>query len=162
MAGINHLKRIISTQPSMANVAEFEEFYGKKSFENLLDRIVRNSFSNDIHFILSDNQDKEWSIIPVHSAVLFRHLMTAPIEIFDMAQDLSVSDWSAKMTRLSRAFPYSKAFKSLRPLKALTISPIFLHDLLARFVTLYFRMGSPDFTEHAIAGIRCQLRRDRL
>lgn len=116
-------------------------------------RIIKNAHRTDMHFIPADGRDDGRSSIAAHSLVLFRYPMTAPIEIFDVANDISIADWATATTGLSARFPLAAAFASARPIKRGRLRKDFLTDLLTRFSALYLRIGSPDFDDLTIDSI---------
>jgi len=85
--------------------------------------------------------------------ILFSYPLTAPIDIFDLAQISDDNTWDKEVTLISHNMPYIKAFKDLRPIKTIRMSESFLHDMLNRFVGLYARLGSPNFTNNTIEKI---------
>ncbi len=137
---------------------DFEDCLGTKTWKSVREGLVTNSFRTDVHFLPADRQDPEWSAVPDHSLVLFRYPMTAPIEILDAAQDTEISDWQGAVSELQKRHPIASAFAN-RPLKSLRINNRFLGDLLSRYLALYLRMGSPDFTRETIGAYADQLGR---
>jgi len=149
-SGLNHLSSMMSGTSSSADMQSLSVFFGK-NIDRILQRIVRNSFANDIHFLPPDNNPVEWSVIKEPSLVLFRYPLTAPIEVFNSAQDIHITDWAAQIDSLSIHFLTAREFAKNRPLKVLVIESHFMHDLLTRFICLYARIGSPDFSDDTIS-----------
>lgn len=144
-SGIKVLEAIISTEKVNVSSSEVKSFLGEKKYISLKEKIICNSQSNDLHFLPLDGQNIEWSAIDKHSIVLFRYPITAPIEIFDLASDINCIDWNQGINELQNRVPFAKFFTK-RPLKSLKLNQIFMSDLLTRYISLYVRLGSPDFT----------------
>lgn len=129
---------------------EVQLLFGEKDLRGKLARIISNSYALDIHFLPADGQSNEWSGILCHSVVLFRYAFSVPMEILDRAQDITVKTWSDCTERLKFRMPGAACFHETRPLKHISLKPRFLSDLLTRFVSLYVRIGSPDFSQQTI------------
>jgi hypothetical protein len=145
---------IALTRNPAANEAPYDELrrlFGESVCQKLFERIVRNAYSLDVHFLPADGQRVEWSGVPVHSVVLFRQPMSAPVQLFDAAQDLQLTDWGSYVDRLSISIPAAAAFKSRRPMKRVTMRAAFASDLITRFISMFVRLGSPDFSSGTIA-----------
>jgi hypothetical protein len=133
-----------------ADPKDLNALLGDKEWLNYRSRLVRNALRSDLHFLPADGQLASWSGVPCHSLVLFRYPLTAPIDVFECAQDISLVDWKNCCEQLGVIVPLVMAFAARRPIKRLTLKPDFLADLLTRYVSLYVRLGSPDFSEHTI------------
>jgi hypothetical protein len=75
--------------------------------------------------------------------------MSAPLELFDLASTCSEMEWASRRDAASVS-PLMKTAFSERPLKVLHLRKPFLVDLLSRFVGLFVRIGSPDFSSEAV------------
>jgi hypothetical protein len=126
-------------------------------WQKIKERIASNSFSSYLHFLPSDDQDPAYSGLPSHSVVLFRYPLTASIEMFDLAQQSTESSWLQAVTQAASFLPAATSFNSARPLKVLSLRAEFLHDLLTRYVAVYNRIGSPDFSKYSINAICNQM-----
>lgn len=150
-AGLRSLRRCAShatsEQPDLALL------FGKNAISSIIARIIRNSYRLDLHFLPFDEQVPEWSGIPAHSVALFRYTLTAPLSLLEDAHDLSLRDWPGVIAAASVIWPAAATF-ARRPLKRLTLRPRFLGDLLTRYVAMYVRLGSPDFTEDTVNAYR--------
>jgi hypothetical protein len=146
MAGVRLLACVSGRQLVESPLDDLKLLFGDRSFKSILKGIVNNSYRLDIHFLPSDEQDVSWSGVPEHSLVLFRYAFSAPMEIFECAQDLSLADWSATIHRLSAFAPGVSTFLQERPMKRVSLKPHFLADLMTRYVAMYVRLGSLDFT----------------
>lgn len=155
-AGIKLIEQILSNTCSEASMPDLNLFFGKKHSE-IKDRIIKNSFSTDLHFSPKDGESIEWSAIPNHSVILFRYPITVPIEILDVAMDYNVLHWQQTMDSYSNQFSSAKGFRDKKPLKSLKLNQEYLSDLLTRFVALYVRLGSPDFDSEAIKTILTEI-----
>ena len=140
-----------------SDMKSLSEGIGENAFNKLLNKIISNSYKNDIHYIPIDDQNPSWSVIREHSLIVFRYPLTAPIEIFNLAQTGLIDNWQKEVSFLTNV-PMSKAFIDRQPIKTLRINPSFLHDILNRFVSLFSRIGSPDLTQNAIGNILKDLR----
>jgi hypothetical protein len=65
-------------------------------FEKVVERIVRNAYRTDMHFLPKDLQDPSWGGITEHSVALFRNATSVPIRILDSAQDMMLNDWEVE------------------------------------------------------------------
>lgn len=154
--GLKLIDQIISTTCSEINISNFNLFFGKRNSE-IKDRLIKNSFSTDLHFLPKDGENIEWSAVPNHSIILFRYPITVPIEILDAAMDYNIIHWKQTMESYSNQFSSAKGFQDKKPLKSLKLNQEYLSDLLTRFVALYVRLGSPDFNSEAIKTILTEI-----
>jgi hypothetical protein len=149
-AGLRLLRNVRKPTAFDVDPSDIRLLLGEKEWLNTRTRLITNAFRADLHFLPADGQRVEWSGVRDHALVLFRYPMTAPIEIFECAQDISLSDWKNCCDRLAGTVPLVKAFEERRPMKRIAMKPNFISDLLTRFVSLYVRLGSPDFTIETI------------
>ncbi|MCK8504224.1 hypothetical protein [Myxococcus fulvus] len=147
--GVAHLHGSVSTQMQGASLDALRSLFGEKEWGAICEKLVRNSLHSGLHFLPADKQDPDWSGVVAHSVVLFRCPLTAPIEIFELAQDISLSDWGVAMNSIRDATPMAGAFK-LRPIKRMRLQSRFMADILSRYIALYGRIGSPDFTQETV------------
>lgn len=148
MAGVSILAKGCELPIKAPSGTELKLLFGAR-FDDVVERIVTNSAKADIHFLPTDGQRREWSAIAEPSVALFRYVVSAPIEIFDCAQDTSNADWEHEIKRMSSTVPGARAF-SRQPMKRQTLKPRFAADLLTRYVAMHVRLGAPDFTEASI------------
>lgn len=127
------------------DASRLSKLFGSK-WKEQKQKIIANQRA-DTHFLPFDLQPAEWSGVPCHSLVLFRYPFTAPIQIFNAAQDIALQDWQGWCNQSSSSLPSASQFASTRPIKRVRLASEFLADLIARFSALYGRIGSPDFTE---------------
>ena len=156
-SGLTHLKLISTPETYSCDLTSLELFFGTTSFQKITKRLITNGYSNDLHFLPKDHDPTDWSAIKSHSLVLFRYPITIPIEILDLANDTSCVEWAPAISKLSKNYSIATAFIAKRPLKTLSMTSNFLSDLLTRFVSLYIRVGSPDFTQETISQISNEL-----
>jgi hypothetical protein len=151
-AGIRTLQRIKGLEPTDATklTNDVKLLLGEHDFRVIVERIINNSYRQDLHFLPSDEQNIAYSGLPNHSIALFRYAFSAPVEIFEAAQDLNISDWTAFVNKLSMDIPGTSVFSLLQPIKKLRLKSIFLADLITRYTAMYARLGSPDFPPHAV------------
>ena len=155
ISGGKHLKRVNSGEP--ANVGDLELCLTKKRWQQLRSQVVKNALRSDIYFLPADGNDPDMSPIAKHSVALFRYPLTAPVTVLDLAQDSSLSDWATATAALATHEPMARAFSNVRPLKCLRLLDRFLSDLLTKFVALYSRLGSPDFSQESVETISREL-----
>ncbi|MBR8396039.1 MULTISPECIES: hypothetical protein [Burkholderia cepacia complex] len=123
---------------------------GAKSSKIIYENLIKNSHSIDLHFLPKDNQPREWSAIEDHSLVLFRYPITAPVVLFDEAQEMGTRDWQSAVSSVAKKFPAATAFSEKRPMKRAVLKNTFFADLLTRYAAMHVRIGSPDFTQTTI------------
>lgn len=150
LIGLDLMHKITNPSVLRFDTNQLGSFIGEKKYSELKEKILRNSFSNDIHYFPKDNENIEWSAISDHSVVLFRYPITTPIEVFDLASDYNCLNWELSIKELSMRFPTVHHFESIRPIKSLHLNQEFLSDLLTRYISLYIRLGSPDFSNDTI------------
>lgn len=157
-SGCDLLEGIVNPLVTETDVQKLRHSMGEKAYQQLTSQLVTNGYSSDLHFLPQDSEDPEWSVIPTHSLALFRYPQTAPIEVFDTAQDVNALDWPSSIDDLAHSLPFARVFRDKRPLKALKLRNEYLSDLLTRYVGLYMRLGSPDFSKQAIEGFLSDIR----
>jgi hypothetical protein len=155
-AGLMIAKAIADPELSEVSADGLGAVFGNE-WSKTKQRMATNSFSSFLHFLPSDDQDPAYSGLPSHSVVLFRYPLTASIEIFDLAQQSTASSWPKTLTHAAAFLPAADSFKETRPIKVLSLRPEFLHDLLTRYVAVYNRIGSPDFSKNSIDAICHQM-----
>lgn len=156
IAGGAHLKRV--SCGARALLGDLEVCLSKKRWQHIRTQVVRNAFRSDLYFLPADgNTDIELSPITKHSVVLFRYPLTAPVSVLDAAQSIALSDWNEAVAKLAVEEPMANAFAGPRPLKCLRLQNRFLADLLTKFVSLYSRLGSPDFTRETVETLSNEL-----
>jgi hypothetical protein len=148
VCGGKHLKRV--SRGESADIRDLEVCLAKSRWQQLRGQMVKNAFRSDLYFLPADGNDSDASPIPKHSVALFRYPMTAPVTVLDSAQDISLSDWATAAAELAMHEPMARAFSRVRPLKCLRLQDRFLSDLLTKFVALYSRLGSPDFSQESV------------
>ena len=153
--GGNHLRRVSGGEP--ADVHDLEVCLTKTRWQQLRSQIVKNALRSDLYFLPADGNDADMSPVAKHSVALFRYPLTAPVTVLDLAQDASLSDWATAAETLATREPMARAFSNVRPLKCLRLQDRFLSDLLTKFVALYSRLGSPDFSQESVETISREL-----
>jgi hypothetical protein len=148
LAGLRILRAIAHPELIEIPSSELAAVFGAE-WSRTKRRIVTNAFSSDIHFLPSDNQSLP-SGLQSHSVVLFRYPLTLPVEILDLAGDSSSDQWQSVVKRYSNLIPAIRFYEMEMPIKTLTLRPEFLSDLLTRYVSVYNRIGSPDFTKASV------------
>jgi|GEM_PF-2611865 len=136
--------------PNISNIL------GAKKFSEILKKIFTNSYKSDIHFFPAYKNAGEFSAIPAHSVALFRYAHSVPIDILNAAQTSSDAWWEQDKKALTGQLPMIDNFKEW-PIKLSTLKDDFLSDLLSRYLGMFMRLGSRDFTEHTICGFVSEL-----
>jgi hypothetical protein len=154
--GLEFLKGACSNNADAQSQA-LEQLFGDREFQRILEKIVKNNHA-DLHFLPADGQREEWSGVPIHSVALFRYTLSLPVVLLERAQDVSLSDWDGCLNALSSAFPVAVSLAGHRPIKRVTLRGRFLSDLITRYVGLFVRLGSPDFSHETIAGFISELK----
>jgi hypothetical protein len=150
LAGLRLISLVRSPLLVEASADDLSQLFAK-SWPSIIERIIKNSYANDIHFLPADEQPAEWACIKSHALVMFRYPIAAPVEMFECAQDTSHKDWGAVVNRISGIIPGARNFQNQRPMKRLSLRPRFLSDLQTRFVAMHIKLGSPDFTDETVA-----------
>lgn len=143
-----HLLFIIEAIDTGSTV-EFEDIksaFTPRAWEGVCERLVANGRA-EMHFLPRDGMDPEWSAVPQHSVVLFRYPITLPIECLDCALDMSVRDWEQCVGSLRKKYTCAGLLSDQRPMKRARLQGPYTSDLLTRYVSLYVRLGSPDFSQ---------------
>lgn len=121
-----------------------------------INRIIVNSFKTDIHFLPADEKPSEYSAIKKHSLAVFRYPITIPIEILDLAQYATEQTWPAELDRVQKQWPSVVSFQHW-PVKLATLKDDFLTDMVSRYVSMYIRLGSRDFSPDTVEKISSQI-----
>lgn len=120
-----------------------------KLYNTYLKKIASNSFKTDIHFLPYDKQILDYSAVQAHSLALFRYCFAVPIEILDLAARSSERNWQNDLAGIHIKIPSSKEFDSY-PIKLSALKDDFLSDMLSRYISMYIRLGSRDFTNESL------------
>ena len=150
--GLNILAAIGHPDLTEIETSRLANFFGSE-WDPILRKIITNAFSSDLHFLPADGQNPAFSGVPRHSVVLFRYPITVPIEVLDLARDANQANWSEVVSRNLETTRALHNYRSELPVKCLSLRPDFLSDLLSRYVSMYNRIGSPDFTLSSITRI---------
>jgi hypothetical protein len=157
LAGLDFLLRL--RRGERANeLSNLSVIFGEKELKKMIERIVRNNFSADIHFLPADGKEPTLSSMPWHSVVLFRYPTSLPLALLAIAEDLGAANWVASLDANRSAFPSCHHLTERRPLRVSTVKPRFFSDIVARFVALQVRLGSPDFSSDSIELMTTQIR----
>ncbi len=117
-------------------------FWGKDWPKKCEDLITNSSAS--VHFLPSDGQPQEYSGVPEHSLILFRYPITVPSEILYCANDVGIHGWQSGIRELAAVYPMARTGFEKRPMKRSALRKPFIVDVIARYVSLYSRVGSPS------------------
>lgn len=155
----NYHKYITHTEnPTKAPAPEIKDIITEKKYNELLKKIVTNALKPDIHFFPADGLALEYSAVPEHSVALFRYSFSIPLEVLDSAQNSQESLWNQDRESLSTHFPVAKHFTNW-PINLSTLKDDFLSDLLSRYLGMFIRLGSRDFTDKSIESFIDEIRR---
>src|SRR5262249_41511373 len=102
------------------------------------------------HFLPSDGKQASSSSVPKHSVALFRRALSLPIEVLDIAQQCTPENWMEEC-RLNSNLSELRASLGCWPVRLATLRGDFLADLISRYVGMYIRLGSRDFTEDTVS-----------
>lgn len=133
--------------------------------EQSIAKVVSNSYASDLHFLpIEDENIEKAYTLKNYSIVMFRFPITVPFEVLDIAKDINIENsasWSAHKNSRPNKVCYS-SFNDL-PMRGLRLNQEYLSDLLTRYISLYVRIGSPDFgrlmTEEIINKIDLQMQK---
>jgi hypothetical protein len=109
-------------------------------------KLITNAYSDYLHFLPSDEQTRDFSGIPFHSVAMLRYPVTIATEVLDLATNASERSWEQVVDTNCREVPSLVNYRMSLPIKMLKLKSEFLADLLTRYVRVYNRLGSPDFT----------------
>ncbi len=142
---INHIaEQNLTAIPSQLLASAF------KDWEDVKGKLIRNSYNTNLHFLPSDEQARAFSGMPSHSLVMFRYPITVPMEVLDLASGATESTWQGVAAVNIGAVPFLEHYRTKMPMKTLSVRSEFLSDLLSRYVAVYNRIGSPDFTPASV------------
>ena len=146
------LDNSFATAPQPAVIEDLKLLFTPKTWTSSMEKLVRNALRLDLHFLPPDEQDPIWSAVPEPSVVLYRYPLTAPLDIFEAAEDLHGNpNWTSAIGQLGRLHPISQAFTHERPMRRATLRDRFLADLMTRYLAVYLRLGSPDFSTDTVS-----------
>lgn len=131
------------------SVAQIEKIVTKPKFEKILSALITNAYKPDIHFLPADGQPVAYSAIPTNSVILFRNPLTIPISVLDAAQFCVADQWNEVRTRLTITTKTAHHLTEW-PVKLARLRDDFLSDMLSRYLAMYIRLGSRDFTEEDV------------
>jgi len=115
-----------------------------KDWGEMCENLITNSHLPTLHFLPADDQPKEYSGVPEHSLVLFRYPITVPSEILYCANDAGFQGWQSGIRELAAIYPMAGTGLYKRPMKRSALRKPFIVDVIARYVSLYNRLGSPS------------------
>jgi hypothetical protein len=145
-----YMQCIFDNKNPSANL--IEQIISRTKFDKILSSMVKNGFKPDIHFLPAVNNPSSYSAIPENSVVLFRYPLTVPVLMLSEAQFCEESNWFGVKENLDDKLPIAKHFPKW-PVKLSRLRNDFLSDLLSRYLGMYIRMGSRDFTEDDVTSI---------
>ncbi|MEB2623728.1 hypothetical protein [Pseudomonas sp. YuFO8] len=120
-----------------------------KKYREILKKIFCNSFKTDVHFFPACGVQSDFAAVPHHSVALFRYVYSIPLEILDAAQCSREEWWKEDCQRMNGITPLIEHFDAY-PLKVSTLKDDFLTDLISRYLGMFMRLGSRDFTNASL------------
>lgn len=129
---------------------DIEAIFSGKKYSDILTKIFCNSFKSDIHFFPAYGAPSDFAPIPHHSVALFRYVYSIPLEILDAAQASRDEWWKEDCQRMNGTTPLIEHFEEY-PIKVSTLKDDFLTDLISRYLGMFMRLGSRDFTKASLA-----------
>jgi len=156
-AGLIAMESILDTNCTRSTLSSLEILFGEKDWRTKRERLVSNALRSDLHFLPAIGfASAAHGGLKRHSVTLFRYPMSAPVDVLNVASDISLPDWSAALRKFS-ALPASHAFADHRPIRIARLTHRFCADLLTRYCMLYNRIGSPDFATATISRLASEI-----
>ncbi|MDI7385981.1 hypothetical protein [Cronobacter dublinensis] len=152
-----YYKYITYCEDRMSDKPDIFSLFSAKKIDKIISDITKNSYRSDIHFLPHDGSNGDGKILESHSVVLFRYAFTFPIDILDLACDGNENTWGDDMEILNNSYPLASHFK-LYPINVTTLKDDFLSDLLSRYISMYMRLGSRDFTKATLSDFLCNIK----
>lgn len=149
-AGLTSIEAIVRPNQATIDFEHLSLLFGSRDWTTKMERLVTNALRADCHFLPAMTAPVLEGALDNHSVVLFRYALTAPTELLDLASDSSAPDWESALKRY-RALPAAKHFALRRPLRIARVHARFMADLITRYLSLYVRLGSPDFAKSQVA-----------
>lgn len=143
---VNYIEKCNEKTVSIMDVRNFMK---SDRYKNYISRIVTNAHKPDIHFLPADEQVEDLSAMPVHSLVLFRYPLTIPVAVLDAAHHTPSTQWNEVRGNLRGDQPILNHMPQW-PIKLMSLKGEFLSDMITRYVNMYIRLGSSDFSEGAV------------
>ncbi|QYX46930.1 hypothetical protein K3F43_19880 [Pseudomonas tussilaginis] len=128
---------------------DIEVIFSGRRYGEILKKIFCNSFKSDIHFFPAYGAPSDFAPIPHHSVALFRYVYSIPLEILDAAQSSREEWWKNDCRGMSGTTPLIEHFEEY-PLKVSRLKDDFLTDLISRYLGMFMRLGSRDFTKASL------------
>lgn len=151
-----YLDYVQAAKEQKATASHLRKFLKAEKMAGYLEKLVTNALKNDIHFLPRDGKPHSYSAVPSHSVVLFRYPMTVPIRILDVAQNLSEGEWGQYLDKEKEKDVVLGGFSDW-PIKLTTLRNEFLSDLLSRYINMYIRLGSSDFSDQSVKDMSSQI-----
>lgn len=129
---------------------DLKKIFSEKGIKSIITDIVKNKYGNDIHFLPKDEHNKSGKILESHSLVLFRYPFSFPISILDIANSGNEQSWHFDMESYLPVYQLASIFERY-PINVSALKDDFLSDLLSRYLAMYMRLGSRDFTKDTVS-----------
>jgi hypothetical protein len=132
------------------DAARFPEICKSREYAKIVEGLVKNAVRSDMHFLPADGLRDPRSLLKVPSCAMLRYPITIPVHVLDLANDVLIKDWESAMKALAAEYHLADEFKE-QPLKMLKLRSEFLSDLISRYLALFLRLGSRDFSDQQVA-----------
>lgn len=139
-----------------ASLEHLKGFIKAERYAGILSKLITNSLKPDIHFLPSDGQPSYSSAVPVHSVVLFRYSLSLPIEVLHLAQSTTETQWVARKEATTPTLPVLRHMQQW-PIKMASLKGEFLSDMISRYLNMYIRLGSSDFSDDSIQSMAAEI-----
>ncbi len=143
------IENVIGLSGTGDATSNVQEILAPSEWERSRRDIVRNTFRDDIYFLPREREETPLPAVAEHSVALFRYPFAVPLCVLDQANVIPDAMWRSEIGDLSSRVPFARHFENCRPTKVLRLQSGFLHDLLTRYMRVYVRIGSPDFSDEA-------------
>lgn len=144
-----YLAYVQASSRGVATATHLRGFIKADRISAYLGRLVTNALKPDVHFLPKDGKPDSYSAIPVHSVVQFRYPLSIPIAALAAAESMLACQWTEHTISNSTKIPILRHMPAW-PIKLAALQGEFLSDMVARYLSMYIRLGSSDFTEQSV------------
>ncbi|WJM85659.1 hypothetical protein QUF31_00545 [Dickeya chrysanthemi] len=153
-----YCKYIMYCENNDSEKPDLKKIFSEKNLNNKLSSIMTNAYRSDIHFLPHDGNNYNGNILDDHSLVLFRYSFSFPVDVLDLASYGSEDTWLSDIKSLEEKYPLASLFEKY-PINVSTLKDDFLSDLLSRYLSMYMRLGSRDFTKETLSNFLTHIKR---
>jgi len=144
-----YLKYVEASVQGTATVDHLQKFIKSDKWNAYLNKLVTNALKPDVHFLPKDGKPAAYSAISEHSVVLFRYPLSIPIASLEVAQSVVEAQWATQRENCKAVLPTLRHMP-IWPIKLASLRGEFLGDMLSRYVNMFIRLGSSDFSERSV------------